>query len=73
VFKLRRTEKDLPRPFRVPLYPVVPVVFLLGAIALLVGACSEMTGSAWFAFGIMGLGIPLSFVATTLARRRIAE
>ena len=33
--RLRRREPDLPRPFRVPLYPLPPLVFaLLSALAL---------------------------------------
>lgn len=35
---LRKKLPDAPRPFRVPLYPIVPIVFVLAEIAALVGA-----------------------------------
>jgi APA family basic amino acid/polyamine antiporter len=58
VYVLRRREPALPRPFRVPGYPWVPAVFLLGAAALLVGAFSAATASAWLALGVVLLGVP---------------
>ncbi len=36
LFALRRREPDLPRPYRAPCYPILPLVaFLLAALALL--------------------------------------
>ena len=34
MFRMRRTEPDLPRPYRTWGYPVVPGLFVLGAMAL---------------------------------------
>jgi APA family basic amino acid/polyamine antiporter len=39
LFRMRRTEPDTPRPYRCWGYPVVPTLFILGALAL--------TGSIW--------------------------
>ena len=36
VFVLRFTEPDLPRPFRVPAYPLVPAAFVLVNALILV-------------------------------------
>ena len=37
LFALRRREPDLPRPYRVPLYPLLPLVAMtLAAVALAV-------------------------------------
>jgi APA family basic amino acid/polyamine antiporter len=33
VFVLRRRMPDAPRPFRVPLYPLVPLIFVVGTAA----------------------------------------
>jgi len=33
VFVLRRTQPDAPRPFKTPLYPLVPLVFVVGTLA----------------------------------------
>ncbi|MGH9708354.1 MAG: APC family permease, partial [Candidatus Acidiferrales bacterium] len=41
LFRLRRTEPDMPRPYRTWGYPVVPGLFVAGAVAL--------TISLWFA------------------------
>lgn len=38
VFVLRRREPERERPFRVPLYPVVPAVFVLGSVVFLLNA-----------------------------------
>jgi APA family basic amino acid/polyamine antiporter len=56
---LRRREPALERPFRTPLYPWVPVCFLLGASGLLVGAMRDVEGIAYVAFGVMFAGLPL--------------
>jgi APA family basic amino acid/polyamine antiporter len=48
LFVLRRREPDLPRPFRVPGYPWVPLVALVGSLAFLAGnLVSDPRGSAW--------------------------
>jgi amino acid transporter len=36
VILLRRRMPDLPRPYKVPLYPFVPIAFIVGALAFLV-------------------------------------
>ncbi len=37
LLRLRSTRRDLPRPFRSPLYPLAPVLYVLFAIAVVVG------------------------------------
>ncbi len=59
VFVLRRREPDLVRPFRVPLYPLVPLVFLAGAVMLMIGALSDADRTAFFALGMLLLGLPV--------------
>jgi amino acid transporter len=59
VYVLRRREPERPRPFRVPGYPVVPALFLVGAAALLVGAVQGADRTALFALGVVALGIPV--------------
>jgi amino acid transporter len=62
VMRLRRTEPALPRPFRVPLYPWVPLVFLLGAGCLMTGALLDADRTALFALLVMALGFPAQWV-----------
>jgi ethanolamine permease len=56
LFKLRRSESDLPRPFRAPGYPVVPAVALaLAVVCLLAMAWFNPLIGALFV-GFMGVG-----------------
>ncbi len=48
--------------FRVPLFPVPPVVFLVGAAMVIVGALLELSPSALMAFGVLLSGIPISLL-----------
>ena len=61
VIKLRITEPDLPRPYKVPLYPVVPIIGILGGLFIIV-----MTLISEFQLAVIGLlltlaGLPLYF------------
>jgi APA family basic amino acid/polyamine antiporter len=58
LFVLRRREPELPRPFRVPGYPWLPLVALVGSLAFLVGnVVSDPRSSAWVA-GLLALSYP---------------
>ncbi|MHB8756053.1 MAG: APC family permease [Candidatus Acidiferrales bacterium] len=56
---LRRKEPNLPRPYRTWGYPVVPVVFILGALALTANSLMERPFSSMIGLGVMILGLPL--------------
>lgn len=56
VFVLRAKRPDAPRSFRVPGYPIVPALFVLGETGVLIGAFCEASlrhaaiiGAAWIA------------------------
>jgi APA family basic amino acid/polyamine antiporter len=66
---LRKREPDLPRPYKIPFYPLPPLLFLLGAATLFWGAFSSVAPTAWIAFGVLGLGVP---VGAIFQRRRRA-
>lgn len=61
VFVLRKREPALARPFRVPGYPIVPVLFLLGALVLIVGALGAADSSAWHALAVILAGVGVSY------------
>jgi APA family basic amino acid/polyamine antiporter len=65
---LRRREPDLPRPYRIPLYPVPPLLFLVGAAVLFWGALSAADRTAWIAFGVLFLGVPVGWAWRRWAR-----
>jgi basic amino acid/polyamine antiporter, APA family len=59
IYKLRRSRPDLERPYKVTGYPVVPALFILGAIYLIANAL--ITEPLWTSvtFGIVLLGAPV--------------
>lgn len=61
VFILRRKEPELVRPYRVPLYPVVPIIAIVGGLFIIV-----MTLMTQFQLAMIGVlatlaGLPLYF------------
>jgi APA family basic amino acid/polyamine antiporter len=53
LFVLRRREPDADRPFRVPLYPVLPALTLLGSLAFLGGSIAGDARSSIFALVLL--------------------
>lgn len=54
--RLRRQAPDLPRPFRVPWYPVPPLIFILISVASLVFLAQERPGPVLLACAFLALG-----------------
>jgi basic amino acid/polyamine antiporter, APA family len=64
IFVLRRGPGYMP-PFRVPGYPVVPIIFIVATVLLLGNAIID-PASRWPTLGVLGvilLGIPIFFLA----------
>ncbi len=70
VIRLRRLEPELARPFRVPLYPLVPAVFLVGAACTMAGAMRDVTSSTGVALLIVFLGVPVERVHRRFVQSR---
>ncbi|KAF0333997.1 amino acid permease [Pediococcus acidilactici] len=68
VIKLRRTQPELERPYRVPLYPLLPIVAILGGTFVLVMTIINQPVLAITGIIITLLGIPV-FLATNRANR----
>ncbi|HXE81074.1 MAG TPA: amino acid permease [Vicinamibacterales bacterium] len=62
LYRLRRMRPDLPRPYRVTGYPVVPAVFIVGAVYLVVNAL--ITDAFWtsLVFAIAAAGLPVYYI-----------
>jgi APA family basic amino acid/polyamine antiporter len=58
VFKLRRQRPDLPRPYRVWGYPVVPIVFIVGSGAVVLNTLVERPKESLAGLGLLALGVP---------------
>ena len=61
VIVLRRKRPDLPRPYRTLGYPVVPVVFVLVAIALLASTLRSSPRESLMGIGIILAGLPFYY------------
>lgn len=61
VIVLRRKMPDTPRPFRVPLYPVIPLFFTLFSVVLVVYSIMESPGNALVGLFLVGLGVPVYY------------
>ena len=59
VFVLRVRQPDLPRPYRTWGYPVVPAVFLLGALLMVGNALVSNWADNAATFGIILTGVPV--------------
>ncbi len=59
LIKLRISRPDLPRPYKVPLYPFLPVIFVLASGALLANAFVEMPVTSLANLVVILLGLPI--------------
>jgi amino acid transporter len=63
LFVLRRKDPELPRPFRVPLYPVLPLVFSGTCLYMLVSAIDYAGSLSLVGACLVLLGLPLYFAS----------
>jgi APA family basic amino acid/polyamine antiporter len=68
LYRLRIRQPDLPRPYKVPGYPVLPAVFVAGVIYLVGNAL--LTDPLWTSvtFGIVLAGVPVYYLAFAAKR-----
>jgi amino acid transporter len=70
VFVLRRTRPQLPRPYRVWGYPLVPLVFLLASVLMVGNALITDPRNTGITFLIILAGIPVYWARARLQRSR---
>jgi basic amino acid/polyamine antiporter, APA family len=58
VFVLRRTRPELPRPYRVWGYPVVPAIFIVSSLLLVGNTLVERPVESLAGLGLLVLGLP---------------
>jgi APA family basic amino acid/polyamine antiporter len=66
VFYYRRKRPDMPRPYRLWGYPVVPIVFVVSAAAVLISSYGSNLKGSLIGTGLILLGLPVFW----LVRRR---
>jgi APA family basic amino acid/polyamine antiporter len=62
LFRLRRTRPDVDRPYRAIGYPVVPALYLAGALTILAVLFVYRTATTWPGLVIVLLGVPVFFL-----------
>jgi APA family basic amino acid/polyamine antiporter len=62
VIVLRRTRPDLPRPFRTPGYPAVPLLFLLGTGLLTTAAFTQRPEASIYSLLTILSGVPVYYL-----------
>ena len=55
----RRRQPALPRPFRVPLYPYVPLFFLAACAGIFANALREQPRFTLINFAVLAAGLPI--------------
>jgi APA family basic amino acid/polyamine antiporter len=61
IFRLRATRPDAARPYRAIGYPVVPALYIAGALAILVVLFAYRPATTWPGLAIVLLGLPVYF------------
>jgi amino acid transporter len=59
LFVLRARDPGTPRPFKVPLYPLTPLIFILTCAYLLYSSLAYVRGGAWAGVAVLGIGLAL--------------
>ena len=63
IFVLRRKEPETPRPFRVPFYPITPLLFCAVCIYMLRSSVIYTGVGAFFGLAVLLAGLPVLFFA----------
>jgi APA family basic amino acid/polyamine antiporter len=61
VMALRRSEPNAARPFRVPGYPLTPILFVVAAIALVINTIVTQPGISSIGLGFVAFGAPVFY------------
>lgn len=72
VFVLRRRRPDLPRPYRVWGYPLVPAVFLIASVGMVVNALLTDPVNTGVTFTIIFAGLPVYWLRARLQRAGVS-
>jgi basic amino acid/polyamine antiporter, APA family len=62
VFILRKREPELARPYKVPLYPVIPIIAIVGGVFIVINTLFTQTLLALCGIALTLLGLPIYFV-----------
>jgi len=58
----RYKEPDTPRPFKVPFFPVVPLVYIILTVLIMTATLITKTVPSLIALGVVALGIIIFYI-----------
>ena len=61
VIVLRRTKPDLKRPYRVPLYPIVPIIAIIGGLYIIINTMITQPLNVGLGLVLTILGLPIYY------------
>jgi APA family basic amino acid/polyamine antiporter len=68
VIRLRITRPDVPRPFKTPGYPFVPLLYIVSGIAILYCLFAYRASTTWPGLVIVLCGVPIYYLLKARAR-----
>ena len=71
LLRLRAMRPDAPRPYRVPLYPWVPLACVAGGVILLAGSFIELPDVSAINVSIIALAFPIYFAWRAMSGRKV--
>ena len=63
IFVLRKKIPNEPRPYKVPFYPFLPIIYIIFALSICIILLITKPGSTQAGLLIVGLGIPIYYIA----------
>ncbi len=73
IFILRKKKPDMPRPYRAFGYPVLPIIYILLALAFCISLVWASPTYALWGLAIVIAGIPLYFIAVSVKNKKVEE
>lgn len=72
IFALRKKEPDAERPYRVPLFPITPIIYILITIGICLILLYTKTANTGRGLLIVGLGLPIYYWTKNIMLRKEA-
>jgi len=69
IFILRKKRPDIERPYKAFGYPVLPVIYIILALAFCIGLVNVEPRYSLYGLGIVLIGVPLYFVAISARKK----
>lgn len=70
---MRVNHPSITRPYRVPMFPIVPLVFIASSVIMLAAGFAADTHSSWIAVAVLAAGIPVYLVWHLFIYKRRAK